>query len=160
MEKFNEAEIVAFFAACENEKDLRECVTRLCEEDPVVAESSRRTDYFSKTRTARRKQLWEAELAPFHSEAKRMRHGQKVYFGKRCNTMAISLHSLKSVKSREKDFEAGDWAYVWQYQPRKKLLWLCRAKEKCVYGAVVRSPFSLRDLKDYKISRTELKCRK
>ena len=159
MEKLNEAEIVAFFAACENEKDLRECVNRLCEEDPAVTESSRRKAFFSRTRTARRKQLREAELAPFHSEAKRMRHGQKVYFGKRCESFALDWN-FQEVKGSEKKIEVGEWCYVWQYQPRKKLLWLCRPKKKCEYGAVIRTAFSISDLKAYEISRAELKFRK
>ena len=160
MEKLDEAKIVARFAACENKEDLRECESRFYKEDPVIAESKRRHKVYRAMAARRRRQLLEAELAPFHDAAKRMQHGQKVYFGKRCNTDAISLHSLKSIKSHEADFKAGDWAHVWQYQPRKKLLWLCRAKEKCAYGAVIEAPFSLSDIKKYEISRTELECRK
>ena len=161
MEKLDEAKIVARFAACENKEDLRECESRFYKEDPVIAESTRRHKVYRAMAAQRRRQLLEAELAPFHDAAKQMQHVQKVYFGKSCLGGAINLRDPHQPLFRaDKAFKAGDWPYVCQYQPRKKLLWLCRAKEKCAYGAVNEAPFSLSDIKKYEISRTELECRK
>ena len=159
MEKLNEGHIVSCMANCETEKELRNCKADMMKVDAAVVEYRRRCEIYNRIKAARSKEIRQAMLAPFEAEAKRMRHGQKVYFGNRCESFALDWN-FQEVKGSEKKIEVGEWCYVWQYQPRKKLLWLCRPKKKCEYGAVIRTAFSISDLKAYEISRAELKFRK
>ena len=123
MKDFNEAKIVAQMAACENEKELRECMKLIYAEDPVVEASHCRKKILDRIKLDKLKALRKAVLAPFEDEARRMRHGDKVY------------------------------------QPKKKALWLCKPKQKLLKKNVMYH-FSLDDMEEYKISRTEIASRK
>lgn len=159
MEKLNEGNIVASMAACETEKELRDCKANMMENDAAVTEYYYRRKVYARLKNARSKEIRDAMLAPFDDEAKRMQRGQKVYFGKRCNSVALDWN-LRSVKGSEKKIEAGKWCYVWHYQPKAQRLWLCRPGTKCEYKNVIRDHFSLNDMLMYQISRTETKLRK
>jgi len=106
----------------------------------------------------RREVLREEELRPFHEEARRWRQGQKVYFGKPTNRSWLSFETMRM--SKLYDITAGQWCKVWQYQPRKKLLWLCAPGKPCEYWNVIDAPFSLGDVQRDQISRVEPSIRK
>lgn len=158
MKDFNEAKIVAQMAACENEKELRECMKLIYAEDPVVEASHCRKKILDRIKLDKLKALRKAVLAPFEDEARRMRHGDKVYFGVECSTIEIDWNFNFNDDSR-KEVKEGEWCFVWSYQPKKKALWLCKPKQKLLKKNVMYH-FSLDDMEEYKISRTEIASRK
>ena len=159
MKSINEAHIVSCMANCETEKDLRDCKANLMKNDNVIGDYHHRKKIYNRIKNARSQEIRQAMLAPFEDEAKRMESGQKVYFGKRCESVALDW-DFKAIKGSTKKIDAGNWCYVWKYQPKSKCLWLCRPGAKHERKNVINDSFSISDLKAYEISRAELKFRK
>jgi hypothetical protein len=107
----------------------------------------------------RRKEI-NAELqAPYHDEAKRWKHGDKVYFGKSDNRSGMSFNDRIQMH-RYYDIKAGQWCRVWEYQSRKKIAWLCQPGKPLKYENIIDHGFTLRDLQDADVSRVEPEIRK
>lgn len=102
---------------------------------------------------AREKALRLEHQQPFHERCKAWSHGDTVYFGRDCKTFDFCFDG--SFRKRV-EIEAGQPVYVWQYQPRKRRLWLSRSKGQDPFPR----PFSLREVEEYDIRRTELDVRK
>lgn len=143
---------LARFEQCQTIKECNAVLKELCQ--PFYEVTTR----LKKERSARAKAIRTAELEPFHELASRFRRGQKVFFATALNSVALGW-DLRSIKGSEKKIEAGQWCRVWEYQPRAKRLWLCRPGKAATYANVITDPFSLRDMKDHGISRTELAVR-
>jgi len=146
-------------AKCSTNKEAAELIKTQFANDDVMREARELRLAYTRIKNERCKQIRSAELAPFEDEAKRLRQGQKVYFARSCNSVALDWN-LRSVAGSEKKIEAGGWCYVWEYQPKSKALWLCRPGKKCEYKNLIRAAFSVSDMMHYGISRTELKLRK
>ena len=99
------------------------------------------------------KQIRKDELAPFHKIAKQFQYGDKVYFGKGDEQDWFSLETGKI--SKNYCIEAGQWCYVWAYQPKGKRLWLCHPGKKCERKNIISTSFGLGDIQKLEILRTE-----
>ena len=98
-------------------------------------------------------EIRKVELAPYHDKAKRWKHGQKVYLGIGDNLSYMSFETMRITKSYL--IKTSEWCYVWQYQSRKKILWLCQPGKKCEYKNLIDRPFTLDSIERHKTSRTE-----
>ena len=107
----------------------------------------------------RRKEINAVLDAPYHAEAKRWKHGDKVYFGKADNLSHINFAGRIGVKTAY-DIKAGQWCRVWEYQSRKKIAWLCQPGKKLEWDNIIDHGFTLRDLRKAEISRVEIDIRK
>jgi len=97
--------------------------------------------------------------APYHDEAKRWKHGDKVFFGKSDNRSYMSFEDRISI-TKDYDIKAGQWCRVWEYQSRKKVAWLCHPGKKLEWDNIIEHGFTLRDLRNAEISRVEIDIRK
>ena len=151
--------IVAQFAACQTQGELRQLDTALRNVDQVLTTARERNKLYNRLKNERNREIRQAELAPFEDKAKRWKKGQKVYFAKSHNSGSLDWN-FNFIKGSGVNIKAGDWCYVWLYQPKAKSLWLCHPKKKCEYANVIRSDFSLNDIMRLGISRTEPAIRK
>lgn len=103
------------------------------------------------------KEIRKDELAPFHEIAKQFQYRDKVYFGKADERDWFNLVSCTISKNYR--IKAGQWCYVWEYQPRAKRLWLCHPGKKCEYKNLISTSFGLGDIQRLEILRTELEIR-
>jgi len=110
-----------------------------------------------KAYSERCREIRKAELVPFHEDARSWRQGQKVFFGKPDNRLYMSFDTMKTHTIY--NIKAGQWCRVWEYQPRNKLLWLCRPGKKCEWKNVIDHGFTLGDIQAAEISRTEIAIR-
>lgn len=106
----------------------------------------------------RRIELRKVIEAPYHDEARRWKHGDKVFFGKSDNCSFMSFGDRISM-TQTYDIKEGQWCRVWEYQSRKKIAWLCHPGKPCEWDNIIDHGFTLRDLTDAKVSRTEIKSR-
>lgn len=96
-----------------------------------------------------------AELqAPYHDEAKRWRHGDKVYFGKADNLSQMFFEGGFRMDTTY-NIKAEQWCRVWEYQSRKKIAWLCQPGKALKFENVIDHGFTLRDLQKADVSRVE-----
>ena len=108
---------------------------------------------------ARRKEISDVLDAPYHDEAKRWKHGDKVYFGKSDNRSYMSFEP-RILISKDYDIKAGQWCRVWEYKSRKKIAWLCHPGKALKWDNIIEHGFTLRDLRKAEVSRVELDIRK
>ena len=153
------AQIEQRFATCTTHKEVLEVQASILETNPLICEARALRNSISTFKSNKEKELRAAERAPFEDEAKSFRKGQKVYFAKSCKSVAIGW-DLRRIKGSEKKIEAGDWCYVWEYQPKARQLWLCQPRKACKYENVIRSSFSISEMMHHGIRKTELNLRK
>ncbi len=106
----------------------------------------------------RRKEIGAVLDAPYHDEAKRWKHGDKVYFGKSDNRSYMSFGD-RILVTKDYDIKAGQWCRVWEYQARKKVAWLCQPGKALKYDNIINHGFSVRDLRKAEVSRVEIDLR-
>lgn len=135
------------FDACTTKAEVKDLLKELNAEPYRIIRDNK------KACTERCKIIRKAELAPYHDVAKRWKQGQKVYFGTGDNLSYLSFETMRMTK--EYDIKPGQWCYVWHYQPKVKLLWLCHPGKKCEFKNVINRAFSLDRIERCKISRTE-----
>lgn len=157
MSKLTMNEVKQRFAAATTKQQLREEINTVLNEDDVLAEARTRRKEINRLKNERQREIEAAELAPFEDEAKRLQHGQKVYFERRCEIDHFGF-DFKFRKGAR--VNAGQWCRVWKYQPKAKRLWLCEPGKPAKYENVINHNFSLRDMREYGISRTEIALRK
>ncbi len=109
--------------------------------------------------SGRRKELNAVLDAPYHDEAKRWKHGDKVFFGKADNLSYMSFGDRIGMDTSY-DIKAGQWCRVWEYQSRKKVAWLCHPGKAFKFENVIDHAFSLRNLRNAEVSRVEIDLRK
>ena len=139
------------FTKCESRQ---ECLDLLKEFNASLLEVVSTNKKACKKRSG---EIHQASLLPYHDEAKRWQHGDKVYFGKSDNRSGMTfddliIHTYYNVK-------AGQWCKVWKYQSRKKIAWLCQPGKPCKFENVIDVAFTLTNLKDAEVSRTEIELR-
>lgn len=127
--------------------------------DDLLKQAQERRVAYQKIKNERCKQIRADALAPFEDEARRFKQGQKVYFAKRCHSDTMGW-DFKFIKGGSKRIDSGQWCRVWQYQPKSRSLWLCKPGMKCEHQNLIRVSFSLGEMLEHGISRTELKLRK
>ncbi len=133
------------FAECETIKSVNELSKHMQQERSDAAKQ-------------RRHEINAVLQAPYHDEAKRWNQGDKVYFGKGDNLSGISFHDRIRMH-KYYDIKAGGWCRVWEYQSRKKIAWLCQPGKHCNWENIINHGFTLRDLCDAEVSRTEISLR-
>lgn len=134
------------FAKCRTIEDVNDLSKKMQRDRSVAAKE-------------RRKRIYAIMHAPFHDEAKRWHRGQKVYFGKSDNLSRISFFT-EIRRQKTYDIKAGQWCRVWQYHSRKKIAWLCQPGKPCEYDNIINHGFTLADLYNGEVSRTEIDLRK
>lgn len=163
MNTSNDVEIVSQFesalGACTTRHEAADLLKSQYADDELLRQASERRKAYQRLKNERCKTIRREQLAPFDDEARRFKRGQKVFFKKSIKSFALGWN-LQSIKGSEKRIEAGDWCRVWQYQPQAKRLWLCRPGKQATHANVIRDCFSLTDMMDLGISRTELALRK
>lgn len=152
-------QIESIFAGCETESDLRAANSNMQKHDPIFEAYFHRKKIYNRLKNARSKEIRAAELAPWEDQAKRLKHGDKVFFGVRFSSEALDTN-FRFVPEWSRKIEAGEWCYVWHYQPRAKRLWLCRPGKKCEEANVFPQHFTVSDMMNFEISRTEIALRK
>jgi hypothetical protein len=150
------SEVEQTFADCKDRDELREALSTILAEDQVLKDALERKKAIQRLKGTRAKEIEKAELAPYEDEARRWKHGQKVYFGRDCQ---IDHFGFDLKFRRGARVKKGEWCRVYQYQPRAKRLWLCQPGKSADRRNVMNHDFGLRDIKDYQISRTELELR-
>lgn len=145
------------FAGCSDRAALREVEGRLKKTDELLIAAAAQQATYSELKKKHIRRIRDELCRPFHEEAKRWQHGDKVFFGARFQSSWFSLDTLR-ISDRCK-IERGEWCRVYVYQPRKKLAWLCWPGDSCCRANVIEQPFTLSDLQRYGISRTELDLR-
>lgn len=144
---------------CTTRQECGDALKATFADDDLLRQARERRTAYQKLKNERCKAIRRDELAPFEDQAKRFRKGQKVFFAKSLKSCALDWN-FNFIKGADKEIEAGDWCRVWEYQPKAKRLWLCRPGTKCEYDNVIRDSFSLSDMLNHGISRTELALRK
>jgi hypothetical protein len=152
----NQKELESRLATCTTLPELREVVTELKKADPVLTAAHAQGTMYNRAKNARAKEIRVAELEPFHQDAKRWKHGDKVFFGK---SLKRDFMDWNFNFQRGERIEKGQWCKVYCYQPRKKLAWIGKPMSKTVKRGELIC-LSLRDIIDYQVSRTELEIRK
>jgi len=139
------------FESCITKDEAKELLTKFNAEPNRIISENR------KAFKARCLEIRKVELAPYHDEAKRWRKSQKVYFSTGDNLAYMSFETMQMTKTY--DIKPGQWCYVWQYQPRAKVLWLCHPGKKCEWNNIIDHAFTLSSIERCKISRTEPELR-
>lgn len=140
------------FGDCQDQAAAKELMEELCKPFYAI------TTQFKKARSARVKELRIAELQPFHEMACRWKPGQKVYFAHGLDSCSLNW-SFRPIKGSERKIKAGDWCRVYQYQTRAKRLWLCKPGKPYNQANLMNACFSVREIMELGISRTELAIR-
>lgn len=133
------------FAKCRTIEDVNDLSKKMQRDRSVAAEE-------------RRKRIYTIMHAPFHDEANRWRKGDKVYFGKSDSLSRMSFADLIGMH-KVYNIKAGQWCRVWHYQPRKRIAWLCQPGKPCEYDNIINHGFTLADLYNGEVSRTEIDLR-
>ena len=141
------------FTKCESRQ---ECLDLLKEFNAPLLEIVSTNKRACKKRSG---EIHQASLLPYHDEAKRWKHGDKVYFGKSDNRSGVSFNDRIRMH-KYYDIKAGQWCRVWEYQSRKKIAWLCQPGKPLKFENVIDHGFTLTDLKHAEISRVEMDIRK
>lgn len=139
------------FEKCKTKAEAQTLLDGLCTEPRLEI-----ADY-KKAFNKRCKRIREDELYPFHLLAKQFQHGDKVYFGKADSAQWMDMVALKVTDNYS--IKAGAWCYVWKYQPRAKILWLCHPGKKLAFVNIIDHAFSVAQIQRLEISRVEPEIR-
>lgn len=153
-----EASIFDALGCCETRVEVRDKKAQLMDADPVLQAAKTRRSIYSAATAAALAAIRQREIAPYEDEAKRWKHGDTVYFGRAANRSVMSMSTLKA--RRLYDLPKGAACTVYQYQPRKKIAWLCPPGVPCAHHNVIDCAFTLDDLQRGDVSRVELALRK
>lgn len=158
MKPIDEKAIIARFESCQTQEERRALSKEVMDADELLAAARDRRKFYNRLNRETERAIINAINDLTHDEVKRWKHGQKVYFGTSLDSISMGW-DLKFIKATEKKIAKGDWCYIWEYQPKARRLWLCKPGKPCKYENVFPESFSLRDVRDHQISRTELAIR-